>query len=216
MKQIVHGELDVDMFSVFLQKSRIFGKTAAFLLKLVRLEKQDGLRKGNIQGIHHNDFSVGIFLHQLLRRDADIVVAAAQGGGEGDMQDVEAFLQDALKAFPDYGRIVRHGGGQGAFPHLLIKFGGRHVLLIPVNLVSEGIILGNDHRLIFFGKKRRQIGIGIDGNTIVLHNFSLSSFIIGLAFMDGSKRRFPVKTGVSKQADYKLLQGKCQRCGNRS
>ena len=123
------------------------------------------------------------------------------------MQDIEAFLQDALKAFPDYGRIVRHGGGQGAFPHFLIKFGGRHVFLIPVNLVSEGIILGNDHRLIFFGKKRRQIGIGIDGNTIVLHNFSLSSFIIGLAFMDGSKRRFPVKTGVQNKLIISFYRG---------
>ena len=139
------------------------------------LEKEDALRQRNIQGIHDDDPAVRIILHQLLRSHADVVIAAAQGGGESDVQNVGAFLQDVLKTFPDDGRIVGHGGREGAFPHFLVKLRGSHVLFISIHLISEGIILRDDDRLIFGDEIGRQVGIGIGSDLIIFHNSSLFS-----------------------------------------
>ena len=98
------------------------------------------------------------------------------------MNDIQPAVQNGAELVLYDGRIVGLGLRKFAAFHALIELSRRHMKLVAVYGIPEGVILRDDDGVQLFDVFLRQVGIGICGDNKVSHGidnpFLLSSCIL--------------------------------------
>jgi len=81
------------------------------------LNNRQTLAKRGVLGVHKGNFAVGVFLPQLVRSHAGVIVCAADAGGHADVQDVLAFFDYFFKAVEKFRHVYKRGRHLHIYAH---------------------------------------------------------------------------------------------------
>ena len=178
--QVIHDEVGLGTELVVLQPGGNFLNGLAGAVQLMSFQNQQGHGTGNPQGVHDDELPLRIVSQELFPGTVNGLQGAAELAGEGNEEQILAFLQDGLKIIHIRRFIQRGGDGNSTVAHsgevtLVIQ----HLAEIVKEFPSvQGIGHINDRNVILLFQVKRQVTVAVGHKNIVLFHVGASFRII--------------------------------------
>ena len=155
--QIIHGKYMYQMQTIILHPLCHFFHGFALISQSHCLVDQQSLSQRSAQTVDHDDLAIGLFLHDLIRRDPHAVVSTAQSGGESDTEDLFIFFQIFRKMSLCLLRVDLGCSRHLALSHQCIEFFFGKFLSLSVSHTIHDIAKVHASKIMFLQILYRQI-----------------------------------------------------------
>ena len=155
--QIIHGKYMYQMQTIILHPLCHFFHGFALISQSHCLVDQQSLSQRSAQTVDHDDLAIGLFLHDLIRRDPHAVVSTAQSGGKSDTEDLFIFFQIFRKMSLCLLRVDLGCSRHLALSHQCIEFFFGKFLSLSISHTIHDIAKVHASKIMFLQILYRQI-----------------------------------------------------------